>query len=85
MSEDDRVIEQQSEAYRRGQALGFTMAEIMLVLLFLLLILLGDQLSRLAEDLEVSIQPGTPEHSAIILIQETLDNLKRQGQLDAGT
>lgn len=83
MSEDDRVIEQQSEAYRRGQVLGFTMAEIMLVLLFLLLILLGDQLSRLAEDLEVSIQPGTPEHSAIILIQETLDNLKRQGQLDA--
>ena len=80
MSEDDRVIEQQSEAYRRGQVLGFTMAEIMLVLLFLLLILLGDQLSRLAEDLEVSIQPGTPEHSAIILIQETLDNLKLQGQ-----
>lgn len=82
MSEDNRVIEQQSEAYRRGQVLGFTMAEIMLVLLFLLLILLSDQLSRLADDLEVAIQPGTPEHSAIILIQETLNDLKKQGQLD---
>ena len=60
MSEDDRVIEQQSEAYRRGQVLGFTMAEIMLVLLFLLLILLGDQLSRLAEDLGTFYTAGYP-------------------------
>ena len=39
-------IEHQTEEYRKGQVLGFTMAEIMLVILFLLLLLLGSKINK---------------------------------------
>jgi hypothetical protein len=54
-------ISAQSEDYRKGLVLGFTMAEIMLVLLFLLLLLLGNELKDLHEKLNSSISLDAPE------------------------
>ena len=51
----------QSEDYRKGLVLGFTMAEIMLILLFLLLLLLGKELIDLQEKLNSSISLEAPE------------------------
>jgi DNA repair exonuclease SbcCD ATPase subunit len=48
-------ISGQSEDYRKGLVLGFTMAEIMLILLFLLLLLLGKELRDLYSELDSSI------------------------------
>lgn len=79
MVDEVSVVSSQSEQYRRGQVLGFTMAEIMLVLLFLLLILLGDQISDLQVELDESIQPGTPEAKAVILVKEALGALETAG------
>lgn len=79
MSDPNNIVDQQSEQYRRGQVLGFTMAEIMLILLFLLLILLGDQISDLEKELEQSLPPSSPEASAVVLIRETLKTLQSTG------
>ena len=54
-------ISVQSEDYRKGLVLGFTMAEIMLILLFLLLFLLGKELIDLQENLGSSISLEAPE------------------------
>ena len=51
----------QSEDYRKGLVLGFTMAEIMLILLFLLLLLLGRELRNLHEQIDNSIPSDSPE------------------------
>ncbi len=56
-------ISGQSEEYRKGLVLGFTMAEIMLILLFLLLLLLGKELRDLYEQLNSSIPFDSPEAS----------------------
>lgn len=79
MSEPNNIVDHQSEQYRRGQVLGFTMAEIMLILLFLLLILLGDQISDLEKELEQSLPPSSPEASVVVLIRETLQTLQSTG------
>ena len=81
MSVEPPIVDQQSEQYRRGQVLGFTMAEIMLVLLFLLLILLGDEITDLTRDLEVYISPQSAQGESAILISQTLQTLKSQGQI----
>ena len=81
MSVEPPIVDQQSEQYRRGQVLGFTMAEIMLVLLFLLLILLGDEITDLTKDLEVYIPPQSSQGESAILISQTLQTLKSQGQI----
>ena len=51
----------QSEEYRKGLVLGFTMAEIMLILLFLLLLLLGKQLRDLEDQVSNSTLNDSPE------------------------
>jgi len=81
MSVEPPIVDQQSEQYRRGQVLGFTMAEIMLVLLFLLLILLGDEITDLTRDLKVYISPQSAQGESAILISQTLQTLKSQGQI----
>lgn len=81
MSVEPPLVDQQSEQYRRGQVLGFTMAEIMLVLLFLLLILLGDEITDLTRDLKVYISPQSAQGESAILISQTLQTLKSQGQI----
>jgi len=72
-------IEHQTEEYRKGQVLGFTMAEIMLVILFLLLLLLGSKINKQADALSKSYQKDTPEHQAIEKIKITLTELQNQG------
>ena len=72
-------IENQTEQYRKGQVLGFTMAEIMLVLLFLLLLLLGSKINRQAEALSTSYQNGTPEFRAVEAIKAALVEYQDQG------
>ena len=72
-------IDYQSEQYRRGQVLGFTMAEIMLVLLFILLLMLGRKISQLEKDLVQAIPPATPTHQAATLIEEVLTDLRESG------
>ena len=52
-------INDQTEQYQRGQVLGFTMAEIMLVLIFLLLLLLGTQLQQTQDKLESAYAPDS--------------------------
>ena len=69
-------INDQTEQYQRGQVLGFTMAEIMLVLIFLLLLLLGTQLQQTQDKLESAYAPDSPEYQAADKIKETLANLK---------
>ena len=76
-------IEQQTEEYRKGQVLGFTMAEIMLVILFLLLLLLGSKINKQADLLSESYQKDTPEHQAIEKIKITLSELQNQGAVDS--
>lgn len=81
MSVEPPIVDQQSEQYRRGQVLGFTMAEIMLVLLFLLLILLGDEITDLTRDLKVYISPQSAQGESAIIISQTLQTLKSQGRI----
>lgn len=69
-------INNQSEQYRRGQILGFTMAEIMLVLLFILLLLLGSKIKQLNKNLDASYQPGSLEFQAVELMDKKLVELK---------
>jgi hypothetical protein len=71
-------VNQQSEEYRKGQVLGFTMAEIMLVLLFLLLLLLGGKLNKLNKTIESSYQPNSKEFESIEYIENTLNSLKEK-------
>ena len=75
----DGLINTQSEQYRRGQILGFTMAEIMLVLLFLLLLLLGSKIKQLSEVLNLSFQPGSAEHNSVNALKDELTELKGKG------
>ena len=77
-------IERQSEEYRKGQVLGFTMAEIMLVILFLLLLLLGSKINKQADALSKSYQRDTKEYKAIEQIKTTLSELQEQGLVDEG-
>lgn len=72
-------IERQSEEYRKGQVLGFTMAEIMLVILFLLLLLLGAKINKQTDALSKSYQKDTTEYQAIEKIKITLSKLQDQG------
>ncbi len=76
---DKGLIDQQSEQYRRGQVLGFTMAEMMLILLFLLLLLLGSKINDLANKLNNSFTPNTPQHQSVIKLEETLIKLQEDG------
>lgn len=76
MSPEKGLVTRQSEEYRKGQVLGFTMAEIMLVLLFLLLLLLGAKLHKLTNTLNESYQPGTLEKQSVDVIKDTLETLK---------
>lgn len=76
------VINTQSEQYRRGQILGFTMAEIMLVLLFLLLLLLGSKIKALSEELKAAFAPDTTEHQAASRLNEEIQDLKDKGIVD---
>ena len=71
----------QIDQYQRGQILGFTMAEIVLVLLFLLLIILGMRINKQAEALQKSFTEGTPEHSSAEIIKSTTNDLISQGIL----
>jgi hypothetical protein len=75
-------IEHQSDEYRKGQVLGFTMAEIMLVILFLLLLLLGSKINKQADALSTSYQKDTLEYQAINKIKKTLSELQSQGAVD---
>ena len=79
MDPDSSPIDYQSEQYRRGQVLGFTMAEIMLVLLFILLLMLGRKIDLMAKDLDEAIPPETPKHQAATLIERVLTDLKSSG------
>lgn len=79
MDPQNSPIDYQSEQYRRGQVLGFTMAEIMLVLLFILLLMLGRKISQLEKDLVQAISPETPKHQAATLIGEVLAGLQESG------
>lgn len=76
MSKVKSLAGQQSEEYRKGQVLGFTMAEIMLVLLFLLLLLLGAKLHKLTKSLEDSYKPTAPESQSINTLKNTLESLQ---------
>ena len=55
------------------------MAEIMLVLLFILLLMLGRKISQLEKDLVQAIPPETPTHQAATLIKEVLADLQESG------
>jgi hypothetical protein len=76
-------IEHQTEEYRKGQVLGFTMAEIMLIILFLLLLLLGSKINKQADALSKSYQKDSPEYQAIEKIKSTLSELKNQGAVNS--
>lgn len=77
------LIDHQSEQYRRGQILGFTMAEIMLVLLFLLLLLMGAKLTNLSKLLEDSIAPDSVPYQSVDRLEKTLAKLKESGVVGA--
>ena len=81
MKEDPLAGADQIDQYQRGQVLGFTMAEIVLILLFLLLIILGMRINKQAEALQKSFTEGTPEHSAAEIIKEAAQDLTNQGVL----
>lgn len=66
----------QAEEYRKGMVLGFTMAEIMLVLLFLLLLLLGKLLQDLREQLGNSAPLNSPEVVAGQGLQDRFNSAK---------
>jgi len=76
------VINTQSEQYRRGQILGFTMAEIMLVLLFLLLLLLGSKIKALSEKLKAAFAPDTVEHQTANALKDEMRELQKKGIVD---
>ena len=79
MDPHNSPIDYQSEQYRRGQVLGFTMAEIMLVLLFILLLMLGRKINQLEKDLVHAIPAETPKHQAATLVEAVLVDLKESG------
>ena len=79
MDTPESAITQQREEYRKGQVLGFTMAEIMLVLLFLLLLLLGDRIRGLNKELDQSIVTGSNQHQSLILLEQTRQGLQKKG------
>lgn len=79
MSDSKDIINLQSEEYRKGQVLGFTMAEIMLVLLFLLLLLLGAKLQKLNKTIESSYQPNSKGFESIKSIENTLHSFQDKG------
>jgi hypothetical protein len=66
-------IEHQTEEYRKGQVLGFTMAEIMLVILFLLLLLLGSKINK-QENALLLLESNTNKQADTILILESKIN-----------
>ena len=66
-------IEHQTEEYRKGQILGFTMAEIMLVILFLLLLLLGSKINK-QENALLLLELNTNEQADTIEILESKIN-----------
>ena len=70
------IVDQQSEHYRRGQILGFTMAEIMLVLLFLLLLLLGTKITKLSNALESKKNELEKKNEVFDTVNDKLDDLK---------
>ncbi len=76
--QDLGAIDQQSEQYRRGQVLGFTMAEIILILLFLLLLLLGSKIDLLSEELLTAFASDTPEYASATNLSDTLIELKQR-------
>jgi hypothetical protein len=78
----EAIIDGQSEQYRRGQILGFTMAEIMLVLLFLLLLVLGSRVKELAHRLETYISPDGSQREALRVIENTVNDLKNSGLME---
>jgi len=78
----EAIIDAQNEQYRRGQILGFTMAEIMLVLLFLLLLILGSRVKQLVTQLDTYIQPEGNQHEALRLMEDTVVDLQAAGLMD---
>jgi len=78
----DGVINTQSEQYRRGQILGFTMAEIMLVLLFLLLLLLGSKIKALSDELKAAFTTDTIEHKTATVLKDEMSELQKKGVVD---
>ena len=74
-SESKNILNNQSDQYRKGQVLGFTMAEIMLVLIFILLLLLGTKITKLTDTLENSFIEGSKEHESILILKEASKNI----------
>ena len=72
-------INNQTEQYQRGQVLGFTMAEIMLVLIFLLLLLLGTKIQKTQDKLNAAYSADSPEYKVAVQVKETLKELKTIG------
>jgi hypothetical protein len=66
-------IEHQTEEYRKGQILGFTMAEIMLVILFLLLLLLGSKINK-QENALLLLESNTNKQENALLLLESNTN-----------
>lgn len=83
MSDASNLIDRQMEQYRRGQILGFTMAEIMLILLFLLLLLLGTKVEALSKQLERSLPIGSNGAQIIQLISDEGARLRSRQILSA--
>lgn len=74
-SESKNILNNQSDQYRKGQVLGFTMAEIMLVLIFILLLLLGTKITKLTDTLDNAFVEGSKEHESILILKEASKNL----------
>lgn len=83
MSNPEQIIDRQMEQYRRGQILGFTMAEIMLVLLFLLLLLLGARIRDLSSQLDRAIEIGGSDQASLAVLKDTEQELKKSGAMPA--
>ena len=74
-SESKNILNNQSDQYRKGQVLGFTMAEIMLVLIFILLLLLGTKITKLTDTLDKAFVEGSKEHESILILKEASKNI----------
>lgn len=59
------------------------MAEIMLVLLFLLLVLLGSKIQKLSDEVKSAHLSGSAEHDSVTLLENTLVELKRRNVVSA--
>ncbi len=68
--------------HRRGLVLGLTLAEVLLLLLFLLLLALGARLQRLAAEITSANTENERLHSAVAILGPQLDKLRTSGQLD---